>query len=358
MADKTEAPTSGRIREARERGQVARSIELNAAVSLVASIWLLTGPGKNVITGLGDSIRYTVTNLPNSEITDIWLREYAIREFAFFINPLAQFVLATLLVGVATTLFQTNFLWSSKRPFFDGSRLNPINGFKRIFSMQGIVEMLKSLLKLLVVGWPVYTFLMSNVGSILQLVQMPLAQAIGQWVNMATSLMWRVAGAYIVLAAADYAYQRWNYLKQLRMSKQEVLDDFKRMEGDPFMRGRIRQQQRRMAQSRMMTRVPKADVIVTNPTHYAVAIIYESGRMEAPIVVAKGAFYVAQRIVEIAKENKVPIVQNVPLARAMYKMVDLEHPIPPELYVAMAEVLAYVYRLKNQHGQTVSAQAG
>jgi flagellar biosynthetic protein FlhB len=174
--------------------------------------------------------------------------------------------------------------------------------------------------------------------------------------SLAFSLMWRVASAYIILAAADYAYQRWNYLKQLRMSKQEVMDDMKRSEGDPFMRGRIRQQQRRMAQSRMMSRVPKADVIVTNPTHYAVAIMYESGRMEAPIVVAKGAFYMAQRIVEVAKANKVPIVQNVPLARAMYKMVDLEHPIPPELYVAMAEVLAYVYRMKNQNGQMVSTR--
>ncbi len=358
MADKTEAPTSGRIRDARERGQVARSIELNAAVSLVASIWLLTGPGKNVFLGLGDLIKFTVTNLPTTEITDIWLRDYAIRTFAFFISPLAQFILATLVIGVATTLFQTNFLWSSKRPFFDGSRLNPISGFKRIFSMQGVVEMLKSLLKLIVVAWPVYTYLMANTNAIIQLVQMPLTQAISQWVSLATSLMWRVAGAYIILAAADYAYQRWNYLKQLRMSKQEVMDDMKRSEGDPFMRGRIRQQQRRMAQSRMMSRVPKADVIVTNPTHYAVAIMYESGRMEAPIVVAKGAFYMAQRIVEVAKANKVPIVQNVPLARAMYKMVDLEHPIPPELYVAMAEVLAYVYRMKNQNGQMVSAQVG
>ncbi|NLF50413.1 MAG: flagellar biosynthesis protein FlhB [Leptolinea sp.] len=358
MADKTEAPTSGRIREARERGQVARSIELNAAVTLIASIWLLTGPGGKVISGLGDLMRFTVTNLPTNDISDIWLRDYTIRNFMFFINPLGQFILATLVIGVATTLLQTNFLWSSKRPFFDGSRLNPINGFKRIFSSQGLIEMLKSLLKLFVVGWPVYSFIVGNVQSILHLIQMPIAQAISQWTSLAVSLMWRVAGAYLILAAADYAYQRWNYMKQLRMSKQEVMDDLKKSEGDPFLRGRIRQQQRRMAQSRMMTRVPKADVIVTNPTHYAVAIMYESGKMEAPIVVAKGAFHMAQRIVEIAKANNVPVVQNVPLARAMYKMVDLEQPIPPELYVTMAEVLAYVYRLKNQNGQMESAHAG
>ncbi len=356
MADKTEAPTGSRIREARERGQVARSIEMNAAVGLVASIWLLTGIGKDMVSGLGDLMRYTVTNLPTNEITDVWLRENTIRNILFFITPLGELILAILVIGVGTTLVQTNFLWASKRPFFDGSRLNPINGFKRIFSMQGVVETLKSLLKLAVVGWPVYTYMQANFSAIIQMIQMPLDQEISQWMNLCVSLMWRVASAFIVLAAADYAYQRWNYTKQLRMSKQEVMDDLKRSEGDPFLRGRIRQQQRRMAQSRMMTRVPKADVIVTNPTHFAVAIIYESNKMEAPIVVAKGAFNVAQRIVEIAKENKVPVVQNVPLARAMYKMVELEQPIPPELYVAMAEVLAYVYRLKNKHMQPVAAQ--
>lgn len=356
MADKTEAPTSSRIRDARERGQVARSIEMNSAVGLIASIWLLTGIGKNMVSGLGDLMRYSVTNLPTNEISDIWLREHIFLDFSFFLVPMGELILAMMIIGVGTTLVQTNFLWSSKRPFFDGSRLNPINGFKRIFSMQGVVETLKSLLKLLVVGWPVYTYMQSNFNAIIQMIQMPLDQEINQWMNLCVSLLWRVGGAFLVLAAADYAYQRWNYTRQLRMSKQEVMDDLKRSEGDPFQRNRIRQMQRRLAQGRMMTRVPKADVIVTNPTHYAVAIMYESGKMEAPIVVAKGAFNVAQKIVEIAKENNVPIVQNVPLARAMYKMVELEHPIPPELYVAMAEVLAYVYRLKNQHMQPVAAQ--
>ncbi|BCY17918.1 flagellar biosynthetic protein FlhB [Leptolinea sp. HRD-7] len=356
MADKTEAPTAGRIRDARERGQVARSMELNAAVSLIASIWLLTGMGRNMISGLGDLMRHTVTNLPTAELTDLGLRQLVFQDFSFFFIPFVELIFALMIIGVMTTLLQTNFLWASKRPFFDGSRLNPINGFKRIFSKQGIIEVLKSLLKLLLVGWPVYTFLMDNFTSIIQIIQMPLRQEIEQWMNLSTSLMWRVAGAYIILAAGDYAYQRWNYTRQLRMSKQEVIDDLKKSEGDPFLRGRIRQQQRRMAQSRMMSKVPKADVIVTNPTHYAVAIKYDSTKMEAPVVVAKGAFNVAQKIVEIARENSVPVVQNVPLARAMYKMVDLDQPIPPELYVAMAEVLAYVYRLKNQHIQPVSAQ--
>jgi flagellar biosynthetic protein FlhB len=357
MADKTEAPTSGRIHEARERGQVARSIELNAAVALISGIWLLSGPGKNLAQAMGNLLRFTVTNLPTDEISEIWLRQNLYQDFSIIIGPLAELILAMLVIGVFTTLLQTGFLWSSKRPFFDPSRLNPLNGFKRIFSMQGTIEMFKSLLKLVLVGWPVYSFLQANIGSILQLVQMPLADGISAWSSLAFSLMWRVAGSYIILAAADYAYQRWNYTRQLRMSKQEVMDDMKRSEGDPFMRGRIRQQQRRMARSRMMSRVPQADVIVTNPTHYAVAIIYESGKMEAPIVVAKGSYLVAQRIVDIAKKNKVPVVQNIPLARAMFKMVELESPIPQELYIAMAEVLAYVYRLKNQNLQPVAARA-
>lgn len=357
MADKTEAPTSGRIRDARERGQVARSLELNAAVTLVASIWLLTGIGRNMVSGLGELMRYTVTNLPTAELTDLDLKQLAYRDFSFFFVPFVELIFALMIVGVMTTLVQTNFLWASKRPFFDGSRLNPINGFKRIFSKQGSIEVLKSLLKLLLVGWPVYTFLMANFTNIIQMIQMPLDQEINQWVSLGTSLIWRVAASYIILAVADYAYQRWNYTNQLRMSKQEVVDDMKKSEGDPFLRGRIRQQQRRMAQSRMMSKVPKADVIVTNPTHFAVAIMYDSSKMEAPVVVAKGAFNMAQRIVEIAKENNVPVVQNVPLARAMYKMVEIDQPIPPELYVAMAEVLAYVYRLRNQHMQPAMAQA-
>jgi flagellar biosynthetic protein FlhB len=357
MADKTEAPTSSRIHDARERGQVARSIELNAAVALISGIWLLSGPGKNLAQAMGNLVRYSVTNLPTYELSDIWLKQSLYQDFSMIIAPLAELILAMLVIGVFTTLLQTGFLWSSKRPFFDASRLNPLNGIKRIFSMQGFVEMLKSLLKLVLVGWPVYSYVQANVGSILQLIQMPLADGVNAWSSLAFGLMWRVASSYIVLAAADYAYQRWNYTKQLRMSKQEVMDDMKRSEGDPFMRSRIRQQQRRMARSRMMTRVPQADVIVTNPTHYAVAIIYESGKMEAPIVVAKGAFLVAQRIVDIAKKNNVPVVQNVPLARAMYKLVELEAPIPQELYVAMAEVLAYVYRLKNQNLRPVAAQA-
>jgi flagellar biosynthetic protein FlhB len=347
MADKTEAPTSSRIHDARERGQVARSIELNAAVALISGIWLLGGPGKNLAQAMGDLIRYSVTNLPTYEITDLWLRQNLYQDLGIIIGPLAELLLAMLVIGVSTTLI----------PFFDASRLNPLNGFKRIFSMQGTIEMLKSLLKLIFVGWPVYSFINANMGSILELIQMPLADGVNAWSSLAFGLMWRVASSYIVLAAADYAYQRWNYTRQLRMSKQEVMDDMKRSEGDPFMRGRIRQQQRRMARSRMMTRVPQADVIVTNPTHYAIAIIYESGKMEAPIVVAKGAFLVAQRIVDLARKNNVPVVQNIPLARAMYKMVDLEAPIPSELYVAMAEVLAYVYRLKNQHLQPVAARA-
>jgi flagellar biosynthesis protein FlhB len=357
MADKTESPTSGRIHDARERGQVARSMELNAAVTLIASIWLLTGIGRNMVSGLGELIRFTVTNLPTTELTDLGLRQIAYRDFTFFFIPFAELIIALMIIGVMTTMLQTNFLWASKRPFFDGSRLNPINGFKRIFSKQGSIEVLKSLMKLLLVGWPVYTFLMANFTNIIKMIQMPIEQEINQWMDLGTSLMWRVAGSYIILAAADYAYQRWNYTRQLRMSKQEVMDDLKKSEGDPFLRGRIRQQQRRMAQSRMMSKVPKADVIVTNPTHFAVAIMYDSNKMEAPVVVAKGAFNMAQKIVEIAKANKVPVVQNVPLARAMYKLVEVDQPIPPELYVAMAEVLAYVYRLKNQRMQPVTAQA-
>jgi flagellar biosynthesis protein FlhB len=167
----------------------------------------------------------------------------------------------------------------------------------------------------------------------------------------------RVGSVYLVLAVADYAYQRYRFMKSMKMSKQEVKEDFKRSEGDPFLRNRIRSQQRALARNRMMSNVPKASVVITNPTHLAIAIEYSPDKMAAPKVLAKGAFEIAQRIVTIARENNIPIVQNIPLARAIFKSVEVEQQIPPDLYVAVAEVLAYIYRLKGKKQRPAQAQA-
>jgi flagellar biosynthesis protein FlhB len=243
---------------------------------------------------------------------------------------------------------QTGLLWASKRVGFHFDRLNPLKGLKRMFSSQGLVELIKALFKLLVVGWVAYSFLKSRAMDVLLLGQMDLVSAVGSWTSLGISLAMRVGAAYLTLALIDYAYQRYTVTKSLRMTKEEVKEDMKSSEGDPFIKARIRGQMRRMARMRMMQQVPKADVIITNPTHLAVAVRYNAQDMAAPVVVAKGADRVAERIKEIGRENRVPIVENKPVARALYGAVDIDQEIPPELYVALAEVLAYVYRMRGQ----------
>ena len=223
--------------------------------------------------------------------------------------------------------------------------------FKRIFSGSGLIELGRALLKLALVGWVAYSYLKGQVIALSDLGQMDLASGVSKWVDLASTLAIRVGSAYLVLAAADYAFQRWRFMRSMRMTKEEIKEDYKRSEGDPFLRGRIRAQQRRMARNRMMSNVPKAKVVITNPTHFAVALDYDPDNMTAPRVLAKGAFHVAQKIVDIARKNSVPIVQNVPLARALYKSVEVDQEISPDLYLAVAEVLAYVYRLRTPGAQ-------
>ena len=178
--------------------------------------------------------------------------------------------------------------------------------------------------------------------------QFNLYDAVAAVLGLAIGLGWQVAGAYLVLALADYAYQRWNLMRSLKMTKEEVREEAKPQEGDPVIKGRIRQQARRIARQRMMSKVPKADVVITNPTHFAVALQYEREAMRAPLVVAKGAALIALRIRETALAHGVPVVENPPVARALYRLVELDQEVPPEMYKAVAEVLAFVYRLKTQ----------
>jgi flagellar biosynthetic protein FlhB len=259
---------------------------------------------------------------------------------------LSLIVLALLATGVVATVSQTGFLWATKKVGFDLSKLNPMPGIKRLFSSQGIFELVKALLKLSLVGFVVYNFLRGRVPELLDLGQMELLTGMSSWAVLAGDLALQVAEVYLVLAVGDYVYQRWRYDKSMKMSKEEVKEEMKQNEGDPFLKGRIRSQQRKMARMRMMSNVKKADVIITNPTHLAIAIQYDPQTMRAPIVLAKGAHLTAQRIVALARESNIPVIQNIPLARAIYKTVEIEHEIPPELYVAMAEVLSYVYKIR------------
>jgi flagellar biosynthetic protein FlhB len=357
MPDKTEAPTPRRLEDARAEGQVARSIELNSAAILLAGTLLLQGPAKGLVDNLRSLIVTNMTVFPKDGLTYEWLRSWVIQQ-ALALGPGMLIISGgLLLVGVSVTVAQTNFMWTSKKIGFDFKRVNPVTGLQRIFSKQGLFELGKALLKLGVIGYVAYSFLAGQLNQLLQLGQAGLAVGLGKWVGLAVSLTLRIGSAYLILAIGDYAFQRWRFMQTMKMSKQEVREDMKRSEGDPFLRGRIRAQQRKIARQRMMSNVHKASVVLTNPTHLAVAIEYNPDQMGAPRVVAKGAYEVAQRIVAIAKENNIPVVQNIPLARAIYRVVDVDQEIPPDLYMAVAEVLAYVYRLRAQSmGMAQSSQ--
>ncbi len=232
-----------------------------------------------------------------------------------------------------------------------------MSGLKRLFSMNGFVELAKALLKLGVVGWVAYSFLRSHAEDMLGMAQTDFQSALRYWVDLAVSLISRVGYTYLVIAIADYAYQRWQTTKSLKMTKEEVKEDAKRSEGDPLIKSRIRGQQRRMARMRMMANVRKADVIITNPTHLAIAVRYNQEEMNAPKVLAKGAHHTAERIVTIARTHNIPVIQNIPVARALYRTVDIDQEIPPELYAALAEVLAYVFRLRGRYSRPAIASA-
>jgi flagellar biosynthetic protein FlhB len=348
VADKTEAPSARRLEDARKEGQVVRSQELNSAVILLVGAFLLQGLGKNLVSALQSLIANTVTGLAPMDLTEKWLEQTGYNLITTILPPLGLIMIALLLIGVAVTEAQTRFLWASKRIGFDFKRVNPINGFKRIFSLRGLVELLKALLKMVVVGWVAYSYLRGHISDIVNLSQMDLSAGAQQFAALSLNLAIRVGSVYILLAVADYAYQRWDLYRSLKMTKEEVKEEYRRSEGDPLLKGRIRAEMRRMARSRMMSNVPKATVVITNPTHLAIAVQYSDG-MGAPKVVAKGAMRVAERIVAIARENSIPVVQNVSLARAIYKTIDIDQEISPDLYKAVAEVLAYVYRLRGRY---------
>jgi flagellar biosynthetic protein FlhB len=345
VSDKTEAPTPRKLHDAREEGQVVRSIELNTAVIMLVSMMLLRGPGGDLVRTFQQEMVALLVELPKVSLTEPWLRQQVYIAVMRVLPSLGLILAGLLLAGASATVVQTGFLWSSKRIGFDWKRVNPLSGFKRVFSAQSLVELLKALLKLALVTFTAYSYLRGSVDSLLGLHQTDFASAMSLFTDFAFGLGLRVGAAYLVIAVADYAYQRWSFMRQMKMTKQEIKDEYKRAEGDPFLKSRIRSQMRRMARGRMMANVPKATVIVTNPTHLALAMEYREG-MAAPRLLAKGAHHVAARIVAIARENNIPVVQNIPLAHAIYKTVEVDQEISPDLYMAMAEVLAYVYRLR------------
>jgi flagellar biosynthetic protein FlhB len=348
MAEKTEAPTGRRLSEARKKGQVVRSTELNSAAILVISMLLLQSIGKQLVENVKILIITSLSTISDAEMNIAFIRHTLYSDFITVFPNVAMIMVVLLGTGVAVTFAQTNFLWASDRIKFDFGKLNPLSGLQRIFSTRGLFEMGKALLKLALVGYVAYGFIRDRIQDMLMLSQYDFVTGLSNWVKMAVDLGLRIGGAYLLLAIADYIYQRYTFMKNLKMTKEEVKEEMIQQEGNPLIKSRIRGQMRRMARLRMMAAVPKASVVITNPTHLAVAIEYDPSRMKAPRVVAKGAHLVAFKIVDIAKANHIPVIQNIPVARGLYKAVDIDQEIPPEFYKVIAEILAYVYRLRGQ----------
>ena len=343
--EKTEEPTAKKRADARKKGQVGRSQELNTAFVLLVGFFTLKLLWDSIYLSIASYTTYVFTNLNQSVDT-----ENIIHIFIGIIVVLAKtafpVMFAIMLIGLAINFFQVGLNFNTESIEFKLDKLNPINGFGRIFSKRSLVELAKSFFKILVIGFFLYRFIHEQILAMPQFMFFDLTTSLALVAEIIFQMAFIVIGVIMIMALMDYGYQKWQTTQDLKMTKQEVKDEMKQSEGDPQIKGKIRQKQRQMAMARMMKEVPKADVIVTNPTHYAIALSYQQG-MSAPLVVAKGQDLVAQRIKEIAREARVPIIENKPLARAIYAVVQIGDAIPQELYQAVAEVLAYVYRLKH-----------
>lgn len=349
--DKTEKATPKKLDDARKEGRVARSSDLINGFMLLLMFFVLKLFGGIMAKLFLDSfVKYY------NKASDISMEVFDVKQAVNLSNEIViDIVIASLpvligsfVVALVGNIVQVGWKVTGKplKPKLD--RLNPIGGFKRMFSQEKVVELIKSILKVLAIALVAYNEVKDRWKFILNLYDFEFMQAVLNIFDIVLDVGIKISVIFVIIGLADFGYQKWKHLHDLRMSKQEVKDEMKQSEGDPQIKGQIRQKMREGARRRMMQDLPKADVVITNPTHFAVAVKYDKETAEAPYVLAKGADYVAANIKEIAKQNNIEIVENKPLARMLYYNVEIGDQIPPELYQMVAEVLAYVYSVKNK----------
>ena len=349
--EKTEKATSKRRQEARRKGQVAQSREVSSAMILMASLGFFYFAGSWMFWNLSDIITGVYQNIGVLRLNSINdASAFSLEVVSKLLLVLLPFLVPIAIAGFVANVFQVGFQINTESMAPKLSKLNPISGMKRFVSLKSLVELGKSIIKLLFIGSIAYLLVKNDMKAFPALINQEVGQILVFIARAALKICFFVCLALIVLAVLDFLYQRWQHEEDLKMTKQEVKDEHRQSYGDPKVKARIRGVQLEMARRRMMEAVPEADVVITNPTHLAIALKFDAQEMIAPRVLAKGAGYVAQRIREIAEENQIPIVEEKPLAQALYKMVELGEYIPAELYRAVAEVLAYVYRLKGMYG--------
>ena len=351
--EKTEPATAKKLRDARNEGKVAKSKELTSAFDLIVLFLVL----KIFISFVGERLvnqfAYIYNKMPDfvkqnaDNMTPQAVSTLMMDVLLQILTICAPFFIFGLAISTVVNIYQVGWKVTTKplKPKFD--KFNPVNGFKRLFSKDSIVELLKSIIKIILIFFVAYSEIKDKANNIFILYEIPLIQAVLLCGSIIIDAGFKISIIYLVIGIGDYFYQKHKFKEDMKMTKQEVKDEFKNSEGDPKVKAQQRQRMREVSMRRMMQDVPKADVVITNPTHYAVAIKYDAETARAPIVLAKGEDFLAQRIKETAKEHHIEIVENKPLARMLYANVDIGQEIPPELYQAVAEVLAMVYNMKN-----------
>ena len=347
--DKSEEPTPHRLREAREKGQVAKSREITVAIVLLLTYWGFRYLGEFMwgnLTQMASTIFQMVPEAKNFNLQFAGaLLFIGLRSMALVLMPI--FAIAFISTFIAEAM-QTGFVFAMDPLSPKLERVNPLEGFKKMFSLQGLVELVKSLLKIIIVFYIAWYAAKDDLPFIVVLIEAQPWQAVVIGGGIAYKIAMRVGIFYVMIAILDYFYRRWEYMRNLKMTKQEIKEEYKRLEGDPLIKQRMRDMQRQVSYQRMMSSVPQADVVVTNPTHIAVALKYSPKKMKAPLLLAKGERKIAAEIRRIAEAHEITIVQNEPLARSIYRTTKINQEVPSELYQAVAEILAYVYKIKRE----------
>lgn len=346
--EKTEQPTPKRREDARKKGQVGKSREIPSVAVMGAGLLFFVLAGKRMIFSLGDFMKSAFASAATISTGDINLFVMAREYLQFFMVLTMPIMLILAVVALLSNLAQTGLIWSVEPLAPKASKINPVEGAKRIFSKRSLVELAKSIAKILIVGWAAFSVVKGELTHFVQLIYQDKTQIMAYMAYVSTKVVAKSCAVIALLAVLDYLYQRWEFEQNIKMTKQEVKEELKQTEGDPLVKSRIRAIQREMARKRMMEEVKTADVVITNPTHLSVALKYDALTMGAPKVVAKGAGHLASKIKEVARDNGVPLVENKTLAQNLYKSVDVGEEIPSALYQAVAEILAYVYRLKGR----------
>ncbi|MBR5127745.1 MAG: flagellar biosynthesis protein FlhB [Roseburia sp.] len=350
--EKTEPATAKKLSDARKEGKVAKSKELTSAFELIVLFLVLKtfisfvaehllGAFTDIYGLIPDFVAINAKNVSGQAVGTL-----VTKVLLEILTTCLPFFIFGIIIAIAVNIYQVGWKVTTKplMPKFD--KFNPINGFKRIFSAQSLFELAKSIVKIALIMYIAYSAIRDDADNLFILYEVPLNQAIFMVGDVVLDAGLKISIAYMLVGVADYIYQKYKFKEDMKMTKQEVKDEYKNAEGNPEVKGKQKQKMREVSMRRMMQDVPKADVVITNPTHYAVAIQYDAEKARAPIVLAKGEDFLAQKIKEVAKENHVEIVENKPLARMLYANVDIGQEIPPELYQAVAEVLAMVYNTR------------